>query len=1296
MASSLGDLVVRLGLDAADYTGGLVKAEAQAAKFADTSTQAFRSITKGADESRKSLDYLREGFRGVIAAFGLREISRLSDEYQSVAARIKIVTATTDEAARVQSTLLGISNQTRTSFETTANLFYRISQAALDLGTPQKQVLELTEKLNKALIVSGATGNTAKGALEQLAQALAANSLRGQEFNTVNEQANRIMLALADGLGVTIGELRHLSQGQGGISTETFISGFLKGAQKIDQEFSQIPTTIGQAFTVAENKLQAFIGRLNEGAVGTAVFSKVLLTIADNLGAVTTAALTFVAVKLGNKFQDFTNATLKSVEASIAATAATRANAAAEVQALSAKLESLTATEAIIVAARAQTQTELTLTNALIAKGQVNHAFAAASIAELAALGKAQYDVGRKIALTELELAQAQKSMTALTASTSLFSRTITFLGGPIGAVITVLGALVTAWQLFGSTAEEENAKAARSTEAATKDILENLRKQNDRLAERLRLAKAGNTELAANPTPAGEQAAKLLQEAQALRETNNIDRLNDTLIGKGLSLVIPLEFTLGPEAQAQLESLTEDERKILEKRFEFPSTGTVEEQAARREAAARSLSSELSRGTQNAAELEQILGKKTIEEALRDYATQAEKAEHAIDEMKKKLNVPANQTLAQAFPGGKGAELERRIREKFTQKGSKDDPAKRILEGTINEIEAQIAREKDLLRASEDAIKDAAHDGYLSVAQSFDLIQEARDKQLQNTLSFYDQEIAAAQGFAARSGATAQERQDAENRIAAVRAKQVNILRDAGFAEQALNRERRRDLESYKDTLDEVNAKILELTGNTAEAARIRFEAQNRTFNRQLEATIDPNKKRILDDLIAQKEKQLEVLLATKETVKAQTALADSVADTRQELDNFPETTIKVSVAGNLDAEIRDVKRELKDLQDQSDLIGKSQTARRQNEELKQQAIVVGRLNDQYKNYSIVLGEVQLAQDAINFERQLGNIGEFTQLQQLSEANQKRIGELRELADLYAEIAKQSKDPADLLKAKQLQQAVEQLSKQTDLLKDKFNNILGDAFANHLEALVNGVESFKDAIKGFGRDVNAQIVKGIAEEFKAKLFGQQGPLSGIGDFLAKLLGKGFGGKAGVIGENPNDTDPLGTFLKQLGLVNVQEAASTQAVTTSQFTLVTANEAAVVALTSMTTAAASAAAALAAVTTSSTASSIGSLASTGFNLGSAFQGPQFGYAANGTDFAFGGMTWVGERGPELVNLPRGSQVVPNDQIAKWSSTNGRAATQLFQTIVLPGANTQTARQASKISADRMSYARRRG
>jgi len=165
---------------------------------------------------------------------------------------------------------------------------------------------------------------------------------------------------------------------------------------------------------------------------------------------------------------------------------------------------------------------------------------------------------------------------------------------------------------------------------------------------------------------------------------------------------------------------------------------------------------------------------------------------------------------------------------------GDAENLAKKILDGQIKALEASIAREKDILSERADFLRDYFSEGLLSVEQYYDQTQRSRDENLRAALADLDKEVAAAQAAKAKLSKAA-DREEVQNKINDIRERQANLTRDAATQERAFDRERDRAAQQYADQLDELNAKMLELAGNTAAAASIRFDSQNRILANSL-----------------------------------------------------------------------------------------------------------------------------------------------------------------------------------------------------------------------------------------------------------------------------------------------------------------------------------------------------------------------------------------------------------------------------------------------------------------------------
>ena len=219
----------------------------------------MRSVETATERASKQMVGLRSALGGIAGYLGTREIIQYSDAWNNAANQLRQVTDSASELAGVQRTLMGVANDTRSQFQSTANLYSRLARSTTELGLSQNDLVGLTKTINQSFAVSGATAEEASAAITQLSQGLAAGALRGDEFNSVAEQAPGILRAVAESLGVGIGELREFAA-TGGITAEILVTALQDASDTIENQFSKSVATFGQQMTVANNNLTAFIG----------------------------------------------------------------------------------------------------------------------------------------------------------------------------------------------------------------------------------------------------------------------------------------------------------------------------------------------------------------------------------------------------------------------------------------------------------------------------------------------------------------------------------------------------------------------------------------------------------------------------------------------------------------------------------------------------------------------------------------------------------------------------------------------------------------------------------------------------------------------------------------------------------------------------------------------------------------------------------------------------------------------------------------------------------------------------
>lgn len=237
------------------------------------------------------------GLAGLLAAAGIgigaSEIIEMSDAFVTLEAKVKLATG---EGAAFVTGFQGVTDiakETFTSIENTGELFARITQASESLGLAQGEILSVTKTINQAIQLSGGSAASADAAIVQLVQGLQSGQLRGEEFNSIMEQSPRLAQAMADGLGVTRGELRAMAA-DGKLTSEVVIDAVRSQTQTINDEFATLPTTFANSVQNMKTTVFELVGSLNETVNQSGRLAQGIQYISDaidNIDPATMAAL---------------------------------------------------------------------------------------------------------------------------------------------------------------------------------------------------------------------------------------------------------------------------------------------------------------------------------------------------------------------------------------------------------------------------------------------------------------------------------------------------------------------------------------------------------------------------------------------------------------------------------------------------------------------------------------------------------------------------------------------------------------------------------------------------------------------------------------------------------------------------------------------------------------------------------------------------------------------------------------------------------------------------------------------
>lgn len=430
MTQNVGDIEYVIKAD----TAQLLRADKQVRDVTDGMEGGFKRADKAASSLTSSFGSLSRVATSLMAILSVQQVSQYADAWTTLNNKLANAIRPNEQLLDVTERVFNITQQTRSSLDATATLYARLERGTRQYNTSAEDLAKLTTIINQGFVVSGATAQEAENAIIQLSQGIASGVLRGEEFNSVAEQGSRLMVALADSMGVGIGELRQMAAA-GKLTTDVVVNGLLSQGVTIGNEFANTTTIISQALQVAGNNITKFFGENSTVKTGTAIFNDAVISVSENIGALS-AILTGVAAVMGSRYVGaLTMATAAKVKAAVASSN----QSAAELQAAQAAANKATADlRAAAVAkeraldeirlAEMMKQTAVSATNAAAAEQRL-------SAARIAAAGAVD-NYNRALAVNKA--AQA-----GLSTGAGLVSRGLSLIGGPAGAAMLAASAVL-------------------------------------------------------------------------------------------------------------------------------------------------------------------------------------------------------------------------------------------------------------------------------------------------------------------------------------------------------------------------------------------------------------------------------------------------------------------------------------------------------------------------------------------------------------------------------------------------------------------------------------------------------------------------------------------------------------------------------------------------------------------------------------------------------------------------------------------------------------------------------------
>lgn len=509
------DIVIRVRTDGvAGADAALRRLEQTGVRVETVSSRVengFRRTAQSAEFFHQSVSAVNTVMTATAILAYVGGLAKLSDAWTDVTNKLANANSAYESLAVIQERVFNIAQRTRTSLESTATLYARMERSLSQYGVTGKEVAQITETINKSMIVSGATSAEATAAIIQFSQGLQSGVLRGDEFRSVMEQAPRLGKMIADGLGVGTAGLREMAN-TGKLTADVVINAISKASGTIDEEFGRTMPTFAQRWAMATNNVERFAGTSVQVQSVVKAMGDGVELLSNNLSTLTTIVTGVVAAVGGRMLA----ALGSQVVAMVRLSAVQASSSAINIKMVDAITRSSVARYNEAQATLAQVAAERTRILAADAANQQYYK----GIATSNALMQNTRQAGEATRAVEA----AQRAMGTAMGTAATASRVLTigltglrtvmgFLGGPLGLVLLT----ATAWYTYSQNAKQakQDSIELASSQDDLKTKLESLNLVQQRALE-VQLRRADAT-LAENITA----------EETALAELNN--RLSTT-----------------------------------------------------------------------------------------------------------------------------------------------------------------------------------------------------------------------------------------------------------------------------------------------------------------------------------------------------------------------------------------------------------------------------------------------------------------------------------------------------------------------------------------------------------------------------------------------------------------------------------------------------------------------------------------------------------------------------------------------------------------------------------------------
>lgn len=261
-----------------------------------------QEISAGTQQANELTNTIKRAVAAYISIQSVGKALNISDELVQTTSRLNMMNDGVQTTAELVNMVYAAAQDARGSFSQMADVVARFGNNAKDAFSSSEEVVAFADLIQKQMTIAGASTQEAANAELQLSQALGSGVLRGDELNSIFEQAPNLIQNIADYLDVPIGKIREMAA-DGELSADVVKAAIFSAADDINSKFNEMPMTWGQIWQSMQNTaliaFQPVLQRLNDlanseafqtfihGAIeAMATLANILLNIFELVGTV--------------------------------------------------------------------------------------------------------------------------------------------------------------------------------------------------------------------------------------------------------------------------------------------------------------------------------------------------------------------------------------------------------------------------------------------------------------------------------------------------------------------------------------------------------------------------------------------------------------------------------------------------------------------------------------------------------------------------------------------------------------------------------------------------------------------------------------------------------------------------------------------------------------------------------------------------------------------------------------------------------------------------------------------------